>query len=133
MVKYIPFYPHDFFNDPRVMRLTIQEQQLWIFLIAKMMQTQAVYPENHKLIARTLDIRITAAEKLIIKLKSLGLLIASNTGEKILTLSSPRLKIEYIKAKALSEMATERAKKAAAARHHPDASSNASSNADKIR
>ena len=130
MIKFVAFYPHVFFHDPRMYQLTTQEQQQWLFLLAKMMQTEAKIPENYKLIAKLLDCKVKAAENLIIKLKRLGLLIASDTGEKIFMLTSHKLTTEYIKAKHFTEMAVNRAKKGAGARWPDDATSNASSNAD---
>ena len=120
MIKYIPFYPHEFFNDPRLLQLETKEQQQWLFLLARMMLTCASIPENYKAIGRTLDISTTAAQKLITKLKRIELLVASETGHQLLSLSSPRLTREYLQAKTACEVAKAKAKAAADARWHPE-------------
>jgi uncharacterized protein YdaU (DUF1376 family) len=116
MIKFIAFYPHEFHNDPRVIQLETKEQQLFLFLLTKMMQTQASIPENYNAIGRTLAISSSSAQKLIAKLKRLELLIASETGEKIFTLTSRRLTTEYIKAKTGCQTASKKAQDAANAR-----------------
>jgi hypothetical protein len=74
MIKYIPFYPHDFFNDPRILELEPREQQQWLFMLVKMMLTQAAIPENYRAIGRMLDISANSAQKLVTRLKTVGLL-----------------------------------------------------------
>ena len=123
MIKYIPFYPHDFFNDPRLSQLEPKEQQQFLFLLIKMMQTQAKMPENYKAIGRLQDISANAAQKLVIRLKGLGLLIASNTGEKLFTLTSNRLSREYEQAKVACDAAVTLAKARADKRWHSPNSS----------
>ena len=119
MIKYIPFYPHEFFNDPRLLQLEPKEQQQWLFLLAKMMQTQAKIPENYRMIGRILDISAKSAQNLIIKLKCAGLLIASETGHKLFTLSSRRLTREYEQAKTACDSSTAIAKARINKRWHP--------------
>lgn len=116
MIKYVAFYPHDFHNDPRVIQLETKEQQQFLFLLSKMMQTQASIPENYKAIGRILDISTTSSQKLIAKLKRLELLIASETGEKLFTLTSRRLTKEYLAAKVACEKAREKGAKGASVR-----------------
>lgn len=120
MIKFVPFYPHVFFNDPRLLQLEPKEQQQWLFLLARMMLTCASVPENYKAIGRTLDISTTAAQRLIMKLKRLGLLVASETGHQLLSLSSPRLTREYIQAKTLCDKAVAKAKANADKRWHSE-------------
>jgi hypothetical protein len=109
-IKYIPFYPHDFFNDPRVMELDIKEQQQWLFLLVRMMQAEAKLPEKPTTIGYFLGISPAAAKRLIDRLKTVGLLFASDTGNKLFTLSSRRMTREYDKAKTACKAASDNAK-----------------------
>ena len=120
MIKYIPFYPHDFFNDPRILELEPREQQQWLFMLAKMMLTQAAFPENYRAIGRMLDISANSAQKLVARLKVVGLLTASDTGSKLFTLSSRRLTREYEQSKAACMKASAKSKAANDARWHKE-------------
>lgn len=120
MLKYVPFYFLDFFNDPRMLRLEPREQQQFLFILARMMLTGAEIPEDHKLIGRTLDISPNKAKQLVIKLKKEGFLVASQTGHRMLTLTSPRLSKEYEKARKLCDLQVTQAKERATRRWHPE-------------
>lgn len=120
MIKFIPFYPHIFRNDPRVQQLEPREQQQFLFLLYNMMLTQAKMAENYKSIAHMLGITTPAAKALVNKLKLSGLLISSATGEKLLTLTNTRLTKEYNKAKAKCDGAKQLAKSRADKRWQTD-------------
>lgn len=116
MIKYFAYYPHEFHNDPRVTQLTTKEQQQFLFLLSKMSQAGASITENYKELGRLLDINTAGTQRFIVRLKNLGLLVASETGEKLFTLTSTRLTKEYIKAKTGCDAASKKAKDAADAR-----------------
>lgn len=99
MVKYVPFYYHDFLNDPRLLQFEPREQQQWLFLLVSMMKTEGILPDDAKLVGRILDISPASAKQFIIKLKNTGFLVANDTGQKLFTLSSPRLSLEYERSK----------------------------------
>ena len=120
MIKYFAYYPHEFHNDPRVNQLTTKQQQQFLFLISKMSQMCATIPENYKEIGRLLDMSTINAKSLIIRLKGLGLLVASGTGSQIFSLHSPRLLKEYLKSKDACEKAISIGKARINKRWHPD-------------
>ena len=78
--------------------------------------TGGTIAEDYKKIARELNLKVTEATRLVKTLKECGLLAASGTGQKLLTLYSPRLLKEYQKAVALTIAAAEKAKKGAVGR-----------------
>lgn len=120
MIKYFAFYPHEFHNDPRVTELTTREQQQFLFLLTKMAQRGASIAENYKELGRILDINTAGTQRLIVRLKNLGLLVASENGERLFTITSPRLTTEYNKAKVACDSAIALAKARAEKRWHPD-------------
>lgn len=118
MLKYIPFYFHDFFDDPRVQQLTDREQQQWLMILARMMLSNATLPESPKYVAKLLDIPQKKAKEFIVKLKTLGLL--QMRADMLMALENTRLTIEYNYAKHLWDKKSNGGKLGAAKRWNQD-------------
>lgn len=114
-VRWLKFFPDDFLEDPRVMRLSPIEQARWLMLLIRMWRLEALLPDDVGLIGNILGMSRNEAIKFRQRLLELKLLVI-----QVPNLISPRLLHEYQKAHVRYDQLTEAGKAGAAARYGND-------------